>query len=52
MFKSLIDLTKDVVEIASTPVEVAVDATRAVTKPVAEAMKEVKDDIKKELDVD
>ena len=32
MFKSLFDLTKDVVEIATAPVEIASDLTRAAIK--------------------
>ncbi len=47
MFGDLLKLGKDVVDIASAPVEIAVDVTRAVTKPVAdlaqEAAKEIKD---------
>ncbi len=47
MFKSLLGIVKDVAEIVTAPVEIAVDVTRAVTKPVAEvaqeAVKEVKE---------
>ncbi len=43
MFKSLYNLTKDVVEIAAAPVEVAADLTRIATKPVADLAKEAKE---------
>lgn len=43
---SVIGLTKDVFEVVSTPVEIAVDLTDAAIKPMAEAAKEIKDDIK------
>lgn len=50
MFKSLFGIVEDVVKIAAAPVEVVVDVTRAVTKPVAElseeAVKEIKTVIK------
>lgn len=51
MFKSLVNLTKDVVDIATAPIEIALDVTRGITKPIAEEAKEVVDDIKKDLDV-
>lgn len=43
---SVIELTKDVFEVVSTPVEIAVDLADAAIKPMAEAAKEIKDDIK------
>lgn len=50
MFKSLIGLVSDVAKVAVAPVEIAVDVTRAMTKPVAdmatEMTKEVKDGLK------
>lgn len=46
MFKSLIGLVKDVAEIAVAPVEMALDVTRAVTKPVAEAATEMAKGVK------
>lgn len=46
MFDSLIGLTKDVVKIATAPIEIALDTTRLVTKPLAEASKEITSDIK------
>lgn len=46
MFKSLIDLTTDVVRIAAAPVEVAVDLTRIATKPLADAAQEIVQDVK------
>ena len=55
MFDSLIKLTKDVVDIAVAPVQVAVDVTRVVTKPVADVanatagtIKELTDEITKD----
>jgi|TARA_Y100000310_G_scaffold12531_2_gene12902 hypothetical protein len=50
MFGSLFDIAKDVVDIATAPVEVAVDVTRAVTKPIAETAQEIVKDIKDELE--
>ena len=46
MFKFLFELAGDVVAIASAPIEVAVDITRAVTKPLADASKEVVEAVK------
>jgi hypothetical protein len=47
MFKSLVGLVSDVVEVVAAPVEIAVDVTCVVTKPVAdlanEAVAEVKE---------
>ena len=51
MFKSLLGVVKDVTEIAVTPIGVVADLTRAVTKPVAEAVSEVADDIKDSIGV-
>lgn len=55
MFDSLLKLGKDVVDIAIAPVEVAIDVTRVVTKPVAdvakataETVKEISNDITKD----
>ena len=50
MIKNLIGTLTDVVEIAKAPVEVVVDMTRAGTKPLAENVKKVKDDIKEGLE--
>lgn len=50
MFKSLAGLVGDIVEIASAPVEVAVDLTRAVTKPVADIAQEVVRELKEVVD--
>lgn len=41
MFKSLVGITTDLVKIAAAPVQVAVDLTRAVTKPIADAAQDV-----------
>ena len=46
MFKSLLNITTDVVKIASAPVEIALDTTRAVTKPVADLCEETVKEIK------
>jgi hypothetical protein len=46
MFKSLICLATDVVKIAAAPVEIAVDLTRAATKPIADAAREVVAEVK------
>ena len=46
MFKSLIGIVSDVVTVAVTPIEIAADLTRAVTKPMAETAKEIADDVK------
>ena len=50
MFKSLFSLAEDIVDIAVAPVEIAVDLTRAVTKPVAEAAQEAVDAVKEEVE--
>ena len=47
LLKSVTDLTKDVIDIATAPVEIAVDSARIITKPIAEASKEVVKEIKK-----
>ena len=46
MFKSLFSLAGDVVTIATAPVELAVDLTRTVTKPLADASKQVVEGVK------
>lgn len=46
MFKSIFGLVKDVATIVIAPVEIAVDLTRTVTKPVADVAKEVTEEIK------
>ena len=46
MFKSLFGLVEDTVKIVAAPVEVAVDLTRIVTKPVADLSQEVVDVVK------
>ena len=46
MFKSLLGLGKDIVDIATAPVEVVIDVTRAVTKPIADVAKEVVEEVK------
>lgn len=46
MFGSLLKLTKDLVTIVTAPVEIAIDLTGAVVKPIAEVAEEIVDDIK------
>ena len=46
MFKSLIGLATDTFKIVSAPVEVAVDITRTVTKPLADVADEVTKEVK------
>lgn len=50
MFDSIIGLLGNVVKIAAAPVEIAVDVIRAVTRPIADAVSEAVDDIKKGLE--
>jgi len=50
MFKSLFELGKDVVDIATAPVEIAVDVTRAVTEPIAETAQDCVDAVKEEIE--
>ena len=52
MFKSLIGVVTDTAKIASAPIEILADVSRSVTKPVAEEMQNLTDDVKKELEVD
>lgn len=40
MFGSLVKLVEDVVTITAEPIEAAIDVTRSVTKPLADAAKE------------
>lgn len=47
MLKSLFGLTEDVVKIAVAPVEIAVDAARIVTKPVADMADDITKEVKK-----
>ncbi len=46
MFKSIIDAATDITKIAAAPIEMAADATRTVTKPLANAAEQIKDDFK------
>lgn len=50
MFKSWMNLATDVVKIAAAPVEIAADAARIITKPVADVAKDVVKEIKKTAD--
>jgi len=49
LFDSLVDLGKDVFDIVKAPVEIAVDVTGAVVKPVADTAREVVADIKEDI---
>lgn len=46
MLKSLFGIASDVVKVAVAPIEIAADATRAVTKPLADAAQEVVKEVK------
>ena len=46
LFKSVVDLATDVAQVVVAPVEMAVDLTDAVVKPVAEVAKDLANDIK------
>ena len=46
MIMSLFDIVGDVVNIVTAPIEVAVDITRAVTKPMAEVAQDVVKEVK------
>lgn len=50
MFKSLGRLAGDIVDIATAPVEIAADAARVVTKPVAQSAKQMTKDFKEVFD--
>lgn len=49
MLGSLVGVASDVVKIATAPVEIALDVTRAVTKPIADVAQEAVKEIKKDL---
>lgn len=46
LFKSVGSLVSDVVEVVATPVEMVVDLADAAIKPVVEAARDLKDDVK------
>jgi len=50
MFKSLVKLTEDVVDIATAPIEIGIDTVRGVTKPMAESAQEVVKEVKEMVD--
>ena len=50
LFKSLVDLTENVVDIAIAPVEIAIDVTNAAIKPVADLANEVVEEVKYTLE--
>lgn len=47
MFGSLMKLAEDVVKIVAAPVEIAADVTRLATKPLADAMGDLANKVKK-----
>lgn len=49
MFKSLFGLVEDVAKIVTTPTEVALDVTRASTKPIADMAADLTKEIKNGL---
>ncbi len=48
LFKPLFDVAGDLVELALAPVEIATHLTREVTKPLADAAKDVVEAVKEE----
>lgn len=49
LFKSVVELASDIVDVAVAPVEIAVDVTKAAVKPVADAAREITEDVKDSL---
>lgn len=49
MFGSLLNIVKDVATVVTAPVEIALDVTSAVTKPIADTVSETVKGIKEEL---
>ncbi len=49
MFGSLLNVVKDVATIVTAPVEIALDVTSAVTKPIADTVSDAVKGIKEEL---
>jgi len=52
LIKSTVGIVKDTVDIVSAPVAVAADVARVVTKPIADAVTEVAEEIHDELKVE
>jgi hypothetical protein len=52
MFKSLLNIAKDVVDIATAPIEIVADVAQAVTKPIAEVAQEAVKEVKEMTDAD
>ena len=50
LFDSLSELGKDLTDIVTSPIEVAVDTVKTITKPLADATNEIKDNIKETLE--
>jgi len=50
LVKSVVGLAENVVDIAIAPVEVVVDVTRMATKPIAEGLEELTEDVKQMVD--
>lgn len=46
MFNSLINLTKNLTDIITAPVEIVVDLTNAAIKPIADGLSEVVQEVK------
>lgn len=46
MFGSLFGLVEDTVKIATAPIEIAVEVTRVVTKPLADVAEEIVEGVK------
>ncbi len=46
MLKGLIGIASDVAKVVAAPVEIAVDITRVVTKPIADLATEAADEVK------
>ena len=46
MFGSLIGIVTDVVKVVAAPIEIAVDVTRVVTKPIADLAEEAVSEVK------
>ena len=49
MFKSLLELTGDVIKIAAAPIEIVTDTVRVITKPISDVSQEIVKEVKEEL---
>ena len=50
LFDSILELTKDLTDIVTAPIELAVDTVKTITKPLADTTNEIKDNIKETLE--